>query len=67
MDPEEERRILSREKQANVANFETTVRRHGLVLKKRDIMKKKQDEEDKKKLVKQLLAAEGLELDDDRF
>jgi hypothetical protein len=67
VDPEEECRILAREKAATVANFENTIRRQSLVLKKRDIMNKKAREEAQKKLVQQLLEAEGLELDDDRF
>eukprot|EP00250_Pteridium_aquilinum_P000678 c10807_g1_i1 orf=197-1063(-) len=62
MDPEEERRILTREKQASAVNFESTLRRHTLVLKKRDIMRRKMNEEAQKKLVQSLLAAEGLEL-----
>lgn len=62
MDPEEERRILSREKQASIVNFESTLRRHTLVLKKRDLMRRKMDENAQKKLVQSLLAAEGLEL-----
>jgi hypothetical protein len=67
VDPEEECRILAREKAATVTNFENTIRRQSLVLKKRDIMNKKAREEAQKKLVQQLLEAEGLELDDDRF
>lgn len=65
VDPEEERRILAREKAASVANFENTIRRQALVLKKRDIMNRKAREEAQKKLVQQLLEAEGLELDDE--
>lgn len=45
-------------------NFSTTLRRHTLVLKKRDLMRKKAEDE-KKKVISQLLAAEGLELDTD--
>lgn len=45
-------------------NFSTTLRRHTLVLKKRDLMRKKAEDE-KKKVINQLLAAEGLELDTD--
>lgn len=62
MDPEEERRIITREKRASAVNFESTMRRHTLVLKKRDILRKKMDENAQKKLVQSLLAAEGLEL-----
>ncbi|KAG6543962.1 hypothetical protein Mapa_014586 [Marchantia paleacea] len=67
VDPEEERRILAKERQASLKIFETTVNRHTLVLKKRELNRRKADEEAKKKLVQQLLAAEGLELDDERF
>ncbi|KAK9748684.1 hypothetical protein RND81_02G073400 [Saponaria officinalis] len=62
VDPEEEKRILAREKKASIENFQTTLRRHTLVLKKRDLMRKKA-EEDKKKEISRLLAAEGFELD----
>ena len=62
MDPEEERKILEKEKKASRELFHSTLKRHTLVLKKRDLMRKKA-EEDKKKLITQLLAAEGLELD----
>ncbi|KAI3851134.1 hypothetical protein MKW92_025762 [Papaver armeniacum] len=61
VDPDEERRILAKEKKASMQNFSSTLKRHTLVLKKRDIMRKKA-EGDKKKLITQLLAAEGLEL-----
>eukprot|EP00262_Sarcandra_glabra_P008329 TRINITY_DN21754_c0_g1_i1.p1 TRINITY_DN21754_c0_g1~~TRINITY_DN21754_c0_g1_i1.p1 ORF type:complete len:272 (-),score=51.26 TRINITY_DN21754_c0_g1_i1:95-910(-) len=64
IDPEEERRILAKEKKASMANFSNTLKRHTLVLKKRDLMRKKA-EDDKKKVITQLLAAEGLELDTD--
>lgn len=66
VDPEEERRILAKEKKASLQYFNNTLRRHTLVLKKRDIMRKKA-EGDRKKVISQLLAAEGLELatDDD--
>ncbi|BBN00242.1 hypothetical protein MPTK1_1g27600 [Marchantia polymorpha subsp. ruderalis] len=67
VDPEEERRILAKERQASLKNFETTVNRHTLVLKKRELNRRKADEAAKAKLVQQLLAAEGLELDDERF
>ncbi|CAM6094715.1 unnamed protein product [Calypogeia fissa] len=67
MDPEEERRILAKEKIAMTKNFETTLNRHTLVLKKRDLQRRKDAEEAKKKLVQQLLAAEGLELDDEKY
>jgi hypothetical protein len=65
MDPEEERRILAKEKQASAAHFESTVRRHTLVLKKRDLMRRKRDDGTQKQLVERLLSAEGLELADD--
>lgn len=66
MDPDEERRLLARERKAAVDNFNSTIRRHSLVLRKRDLNRKKA-EEDKRKVIGQLLAAEGLELasDDD--
>ncbi|EFJ29309.1 hypothetical protein SELMODRAFT_91615 [Selaginella moellendorffii] len=65
MDPEEEKRIIAKEKQASTINFETTLKRHTLVLKKRDIERRRSEEEAaKNKLVQQLLASEGLELDD---
>ncbi|KAI8550514.1 hypothetical protein RHMOL_Rhmol06G0112800 [Rhododendron molle] len=66
MDPDEERRLLARERKAAVENFNSTIRRHSLVLRKRDLNRKKA-EEDKRKVIGQLLAAEGLELasDDD--
>ncbi|PIA56900.1 hypothetical protein AQUCO_00700924v1 [Aquilegia coerulea] len=64
VDPEEEKRILAREKKASMEYFNNTLKRHTLVLKKRDLMRKK-TEEDKKKAISQLLAAEGLELDTD--
>ncbi|XP_065846866.1 ER-phagy receptor 1 [Euphorbia lathyris] len=64
IDPEEERRILAREKKASMEYLNSTLKRHTLVLKKRDLMRKKA-EEDKKKLITQLLAAEGLELETD--
>lgn len=64
VDPEEERRILAKEKKASMEYFNTTLKRHTLVLKKRDLMRKKAEEE-KIKVITQLLAAEGLELDTD--
>lgn len=45
-------------------NF-NTLRRHTLVLKKRDLMRKKAAEEEKRKNISRLLAAEGLELAED--
>ncbi|KAH7332359.1 hypothetical protein KP509_20G083900 [Ceratopteris richardii] len=62
MDPEEERRILAKEKKASVTQFESTLRRHTLVLKKRDLMRRKMDEKAQKQLIQNLLAKEGLEL-----
>ncbi|KAI6690852.1 hypothetical protein NL676_027680 [Syzygium grande] len=64
IDPEEERRILAKEKKASRDYFTNTLKRHTLVLKKRDLMRKKAEEE-RKKVISQLLAAEGLELDTD--
>ncbi|KAK4417407.1 Chaperone protein DnaJ [Sesamum alatum] len=64
IDPEEERKILVKEKKASIENFNNTLRRHTLVLRKRDLMRKKA-EEDRKKIIGQLLAAEGLELEKD--
>lgn len=64
IDPDEERRILAKEKKASMEYFTNTLKRHTLVLKKRDLMRKKAEEE-KKKVIGQLLAAEGLELDTD--
>ncbi|KAK4274072.1 hypothetical protein QN277_017359 [Acacia crassicarpa] len=64
MDPEEEKKILAREKKAFAENFNNTLKRHTLVLKKRDLMRKKAEEE-KKAAITRLLAAEGLELDSD--
>ncbi|KAL3685898.1 hypothetical protein R1sor_003920 [Riccia sorocarpa] len=67
VDPEEERRILAKERQASQKNFETTINRHALILKKRELNRRRADEEAKKKLVQQLLAAEGLELEDEKL
>ncbi|XP_050238247.1 uncharacterized protein LOC126687731 [Mercurialis annua] len=64
VDPEEERKLLAKERKASMEYFNSTLKRHTLVLKKRDLMRKKA-EEDKKKIITQLLAAEGLELDND--
>ncbi|KAL5844180.1 hypothetical protein ACOSQ4_010138 [Xanthoceras sorbifolium] len=64
VDPEEERKILAREQKASKEYYHNTLKRHTLVLKKRDLMRKKA-EEDRKKVIGQLLAAEGLELDTD--
>lgn len=61
MDPEEERKIIAKERKAYVENFNNTLKRHTLVLRKRDIMRRKADEE-KKRVISRLLAAEGLEL-----
>merc|ERR1711915_411705 len=63
-DPDEERRILARERKASLENFSGTRKRHTLILKKRDLMRKKAEEE-KKRILRQLLASEGLELDSD--
>ncbi|KAI3419832.1 J domain-containing protein, partial [Psidium guajava] len=64
IDPEEERRILAKEKKASREYFTSTLKRHTLILKKRDLMRKKAEEE-RMKVIGQLLAAEGLELDTD--
>ncbi|KAK7282776.1 hypothetical protein RIF29_11817 [Crotalaria pallida] len=64
IDPDEARKILAREKKASAEHFSNTLKRHTLVLKKRDLMRKKA-EEDKEKMISRLLAAEGLELDSD--
>ncbi|KAK1406778.1 hypothetical protein QVD17_38386 [Tagetes erecta] len=65
IDPDEERRILAKEKKASIENYTNTLKRHTLVLRKRDLLRKKADEEKKKLLITQLLAAEGLELASD--
>lgn len=65
IDPDEERRILAKEKKASMENFNNTLKRHTLVLRKRDLMRKKADEEKKKLIISKLLAAEGLELASD--
>ncbi|GMH01093.1 hypothetical protein Nepgr_002932 [Nepenthes gracilis] len=64
VDPEEEKRILAKAKKASIENFNTTLKRHTLVLKKRDLMRRKAEEE-KKREISRLLAAEGFELDTD--
>ncbi|TVU02447.1 hypothetical protein EJB05_52065, partial [Eragrostis curvula] len=64
VDPEEERRLFAKEKKASMDFYSTTLKRHTLVLRKRDIMRKKA-EEDKNSEISRLLAAEGLELDID--
>lgn len=46
-------------------NYNNTLKRHTLVLRKRDLMRKKAEEEQKKLIITQLLAAEGLELASD--
>ncbi|KAK7351158.1 hypothetical protein VNO77_10397 [Canavalia gladiata] len=62
-DPDEERKIMAREKKAAAEYYSNTLRRHTLVLKRRDLMRRKAEE--KEKTFSQLLAAEGLELDSD--
>lgn len=62
IDPEEERKILAKEKKASMEYFSNTLKRHTLVLKKRDLMRRKAEAE-RKKVISQLLAAEGLELE----
>lgn len=65
IDPDEERRILAKEKKASMENYNNTLKRHTLVLRKRDLMRKKAAEESKKLIINKLLAAEGLELASD--
>ncbi|KNA16857.1 hypothetical protein SOVF_083830 isoform B [Spinacia oleracea] len=60
VDPEEEKRIVAKEKKASVENFQTTLRRHTLVLKKRDLVRRKKAED---KEIRRLLALEGFELE----
>ena len=55
---------MARVRKASLQNFSSTMKRHTLILKKRDLMRKKA-ESDKKKILQQLLASEGLELDSD--
>ncbi|XP_019417201.1 PREDICTED: uncharacterized protein LOC109328266 [Lupinus angustifolius] len=64
IDLDETRKILAREKKASAENFSNTLKRHTLILKKRDLIRRKAEDE-KKKIISQLLAAEGLELDSD--
>nr|CAB3455021.1 unnamed protein product [Digitaria exilis] len=64
VDPEEERRLFAKEKKASMDFYSTTLKRHTLVLRKRDIMRKKAEEE-RNNEISRLLAAEGLELDTD--
>ncbi|XP_076932533.1 uncharacterized protein LOC143598115 [Bidens hawaiensis] len=65
VDPDEERKILAKEKKASIENYTNTLKRHTLVLRKRDLLRKKAEEEKKKLIITQLLAAEGLELASD--
>ncbi|KAK8941501.1 hypothetical protein KSP40_PGU008541 [Platanthera guangdongensis] len=63
IDPEEERRILAKEKAASAEYLNNTLKRDTLILKKRDLTRRKMQEMEKKKnIINQLLAAEGLEL-----
>ncbi|CAN6199888.1 unnamed protein product [Urochloa humidicola] len=64
VDPEEERKLFAKEKKASMEFYSTTLKRHTLVLRKRDIMRKKAEEE-RNNEISRLLAAEGLELDTD--
>ncbi|KAF5943123.1 hypothetical protein HYC85_020765 [Camellia sinensis] len=64
IDPEEERKILVKEKKASLENFNSTLKWHTLVLRKKDLMRKKAEEK-KKKVIGQLLASRGLELETD--
>lgn len=54
-----------KQKAATIEQFETTLKRHTLVLKKRDLERQKADEANRKRLVADLLSAEGLELEDE--
>ena len=63
-DPEEERRLYNKEKKATIQSFERTLKRHTLVLKKRDLEKQRAEEEAKKMLVADMLKLEGFELDE---
>ncbi|KAK7410559.1 hypothetical protein VNO78_01428 [Psophocarpus tetragonolobus] len=63
IDPDEARKILAREKKASAEYYSNTLKRHTLILKKRDLNRRKAEEE-KKTTISRLLAAEGLELDD---
>eukprot|EP00252_Welwitschia_mirabilis_P000425 TRINITY_DN10427_c0_g2_i1.p1 TRINITY_DN10427_c0_g2~~TRINITY_DN10427_c0_g2_i1.p1 ORF type:complete len:310 (-),score=54.62 TRINITY_DN10427_c0_g2_i1:138-1010(-) len=63
-DPEELRKILARERKASADYLNSTMRRHNLVLKRREILRRKSEEE-RKSTLKQLLESEGLELDSD--
>ncbi|KAI3820306.1 hypothetical protein L1987_07851 [Smallanthus sonchifolius] len=65
IDPDEERRIVAKEKKASIENYNNTLKRHTLVLRKRDLLRKKAEEEKKKLIITRLLAAEGLELASD--
>ncbi|GMP81704.1 hypothetical protein CsSME_00036328 [Camellia sinensis var. sinensis] len=65
IDPEEERKILVKEKKASLENFNSTLKRHTLVLRKKDLMRKKAEEK-KKKVIGQLLAhRHAIKTDDD--
>ncbi|XP_047065695.1 uncharacterized J domain-containing protein C4H3.01 [Lolium rigidum] len=64
VDPEEERRLIAKERKISMEFYNTTLKRHTLVLRKRDLMRKR-EEEDKNNEISRLLAAEGLELDTD--
>ncbi|GJP48407.1 hypothetical protein CLOM_g7696 [Closterium sp. NIES-68] len=63
-DPDE-RRILARERAAAMETTEKVVRRHSLVLKKRDIERQRAEEAAKKRLVAELLALEGFEVEEE--
>ncbi|KAJ0714244.1 hypothetical protein HanPI659440_Chr13g0487381 [Helianthus annuus] len=65
VDPDEERRILAKEKKTSIENYTNTLKRHILVLRKGDLLRKKGEEEKKKLMITHLLAAEGLELASD--
>ncbi|CAH9101567.1 unnamed protein product [Cuscuta europaea] len=64
VDPEEERKILEKEKHMSLENANNTLRRHTLVLRKRDIVRRKSEDE-KRMIINRLLAAEGLELEEE--
>ncbi|KAK8930835.1 hypothetical protein KSP39_PZI017038 [Platanthera zijinensis] len=52
IDPEEERRILAKEKAASVEYLNNTLKRHTLILKKRDLTRRRMEEvEEKEKII----------------
>lgn len=65
IDPEEERRIIAKERAVSMEVAETTVKRHNLVLRKRDLTRRRAEEASKQRLVRELLALEGFELEEE--